>query len=170
MESIRFILALDDGVLDPIEIPISSFQARLRSGSPSFLSVVVPGNDQYADIAARSDGDLTLTMQRVAAETVLEEEDLCTVDLEEIRIDEGAKSISLTLSGHRTVTYTPASVTLTGSSYRYEYAGRIRHRLFPDMHVQPGDTVTIGDDTYTAGVIVWTVSESNATMEIAQEE
>lgn len=44
--------------LDDIEIPMSSFQARRRSGEPTYLSVVIPGLDHAEAIAARSNGTI----------------------------------------------------------------------------------------------------------------
>lgn len=166
--SIRYILTLSDGILEDLIIPISSFQGRFRSGDPTFLSVVVPGNDQYADIAARDEGDLILTMQYLVGGVVFHSEEICTVDLEDIRIDEGASSVSVELSGHRTVTNTPKTTQLSGSSYKAVSDGKIRYRCTPDLYLRPGDTVVVGDDTFTAGVISWTVDPSQQTMEVEE--
>jgi hypothetical protein len=49
-----------DGESD-ITIPISSCQMRRRDGEPTYMSVVVPGYDDYADeILARTNGDMVL--------------------------------------------------------------------------------------------------------------
>jgi len=166
--AIRYTLTLSDGVLDDIIIPISSFQGRFRTGDPTYLSVVVPGNDQYADIAARDEGALILTMQYLVDGVVYHAENICTVDLEDIRIDEGASSVSVSLSGHRTVTHAAKTTQLTGAAYKAVYDGKIRYRCTPELYLRPGDTVTVGDDTFTAGMISWTVDPSQQTMEVEE--
>jgi len=168
--SIRYKLTLSDGILDDIDIPISSFQGRFRTGDPTFLSVVVPGNDQYEDITDRDEGDLILTMQYLIDGVVYHSEEICTVDLEDIRIDEGAGSVSVTLSGHRTVTHIPKTTQLTGESYKAVYGGKIRYRCTPDLYLRPGDICIVGDDTFTAGVITWMVNPSYVTMEVEEAE
>ncbi len=166
--TIRYILTLSDGILDDIDIPISSFQGRFRSGDPSFLSVVVPGNDQYEAIAERDQGDMILTMQYCVDGAVFHSEVLCTVDLEEIRLDHGSVSASVTLSGHRTVTHFPKASYIVGESYRSVYGGKVRYRCPPDLYMRPGDTVIIGRDIFVAGMVTWMVTPSSATMEIAE--
>lgn len=169
--SIRYTLTMHmaSGSLDDIVIPISSFQGQFRTGEPTFFEAIVPGNDQYGDIANRVGAELILTMQYVIGGVVYHSEEICTVDLESIRLDEGSSSASIALSGHRTVTHTPKTVKLTGVSYRAVTDGKIRIRCTPDLYLQPGDTCIAGEDTFTAGVITWAVNPSNITMEVAEE-
>ena len=165
---IRYILTLRQTGMDDLVVPISSFQTRLRTGDPTYLSVVVPGNDQYDAIAARDDAEMILTMEYVIDGTVYHYEEVCTVDLEDVRLDQGSTSVSVTLSGHRTVTHSAKIVSLTGQSYKAVYDGKIRYRCTPDLYLRPGDTCIIGDDTFVAGVITWMANPSYQTLEIEE--
>jgi hypothetical protein len=168
--NIRYSLAVSDPSYGPdIVVPISSFQGRFRSGDPTFLSVVVPGNDQYADISAREDGELILTMQYVLDGAVFRSEEMCRVDIEEVRLDYGSQSVSVTISGHKTVTNYSKTVQLTGESYKAVYSGKIHYRCTPDLYLRPGDTCIVGDDSFVAGTISWFVTPDSVTMEIAEE-
>ena len=154
--------------LDDLEIPITSFQGRFKSGDPSFLSVVVPGMDLAAEIAARAGGTLTVYAVKEYRSGHETSEILGSVVNDEIRIDEGVTSQSITIDGHRTTTHTPKAVTLSGSEYRATYGGATRVRCTPDFYLRPGDTVTIDDDTFVVQTITWYVNESGASMEVSE--
>jgi len=154
--------------LDDLEIPITSFQGRFKSGDPSFMSVVVPGMDLAAEIAARAGGTLkvyAIKEYRAGHETP---ELLGSVINDEIRIDEGSISKSITIDGHKTTTHSAKAVTLSGAEYRATYGGATRVRCTPDFYLRPGDTVTIDDDTFVAQTITWYVNESGASMEVSE--
>ena len=149
-------------------LPISSFQGRFRSGDPSFLSVVVPGMDYSADIAARSTGDIAVYMVKTYRDGNRISEEIMTVDLEDIRIDEGGINQSISLSGHRTTTYSSQEVTLAGTSYKNVLNGKNRYRCSPHLYLRPGNTVTIDGETFTADEINWAMSVESQTMEVAE--
>lgn len=122
-------------LLDDLAVPMSSFQGRFRSGDPSFLSVVTPGTDLADDISAMFDfssaastvvagllgeGDgnlvipvvstpsgpvLSVSMVKTYADGNIISEQIMSVILEDVRIDEGSSNQSITLSGHQTTTY-----------------------------------------------------------------
>lgn len=151
-----------------ITIPISSFQGRFRSGDPSYLSCVVPGLD-YADaITARSSGDLEIWMKKTYKDGNIITERLAVVDLEDIRIDEGTESQSISLEGHRTETYSAKSINLVGANYKNITKGKTRYRCQPNIFLRPGDTVTINGDTFVADVISYAISVASRTMEVAE--
>jgi len=94
--------------------------------------------------------------------------EISRASLENITTDRGASSESITLVGHKTTTYSPKAVNLTGTSYTNLRDGSLRYRCSPDLYVRPGDTVTVGDDTFTVGEISWTVSVDAETFEVAE--
>ncbi len=157
-----------DGLSDQV-LPISSFQGRFRSGDPSFLSVVVPGLDYAEAINARSNGDLIVFMVKTYPAGASIAEAICTVDLEDIRLDEGTSSQSITLAGHRTESWPAKSISLSGVSYRCVTNGKFRCRCVPDLYVRPGDTVEVNGDTFTADLITWTVGAGIESMEVSEE-
>jgi len=161
-----------DGTTD-IEIPISSFQARLRSGSPTYLQVVIPGMDYASQITARSNGDLKVDAAYLVGGEYTARETIITVNLEDIRTDKGTINQSITLTGHKQTTYTNKTITLTGATYKNTINGAIRYRFAePNLHLFPGDTAIVGTDTFEANVISYFVGASTGgiktTMEIAE--
>lgn len=157
-----------DGLSD-VEIPIKSFQARRKSGEPSYLSVVVPGY-AYADaINDRSNGQLVIDMAFIVDGSESLREEIIRVDLEDISISKGARNRSFTLSGHRTETFGGNSLTLENPTYRLSENGKLRYRFaLPDLYLNPGDSVTVGDDSLTVDEVSYFVSIGRSQMEIAE--
>jgi len=158
--------------LSRLTIPMSSFQGRFSSGDPSYLSVVTPGFSQSSDITNRVDEEdppeLSVYMVKTYADGNQISELIMVVDLEDVRIDQGAVNQSITLEGHRTNTYTAKSVTLSGASYKNLEDGSLRYRCSPDLYLRPGDTVTVNGDTFTANYISMAMSVDSQTMEVSE--
>jgi hypothetical protein len=157
-----------DGV-DDIEIPMSSFQARRRSGEPTYLTAVVPSADYAAAIAARANGTLRIDQGYVLAGSILQREPIMETDIDEAAIHHGGRQSSIRLTGYREATYTPKAITLSGATYRGVSGGKIRYRLAkPYIFLNPGDTVTIEDDTLTIGVMSYSISPLAQQIEIQE--
>ena len=101
-------------------LPMSNFNARLLSGSPSYLQAVVPGGEDFiSEISARALEDLVVTWKSVDSETgeVLDSAEIVTVNFENMAVARGANKRSLTLTGHKQKTYsTPKTVEISGHS------------------------------------------------------
>jgi hypothetical protein len=156
-----------DGTSD-IEIPISSFQTRLRNGDPTYLSVVVPGREYIDAVNARPNGEMIIEMAYRVDGAVQYREPIVKVDLEDIRIDEGPTSTSVTLTGHRTESYSSRTVILQGVAYKSTIDGLIRVRASIDLFLRPGNTVVAGDDTFVCNLITCRVGENYQYMEIQE--
>lgn len=146
----RFILA--SATQGDITIPISSFSARIRSGAPSYLSVVVPDYDTYiAAITARAaDGVLYLYLARDAVTFV----EMLHVNLEDIDYTLDANTQSISLAGHRTFTNpAPVNVTVTGYSYLSRSGNVQRMRCGIHNDIDARDRVITPDVNFTAGVV-----------------
>ncbi|RLB92209.1 MAG: hypothetical protein DRH26_06790 [Deltaproteobacteria bacterium] len=158
-----------DGETD-IQIPIKSFQSRLRSGDPTYLSVAIQGTEYASAISARANGDLVVKMAYMdSAGDIQLAEEIARVLLESIDILEGGKNQSIVLSGHATTTPTPKTVTLEDPIYSRLYEGKYRYRFAePDLYLRPGDTVEVDDITFTADLISYSVNARNQLMEIAE--
>jgi hypothetical protein len=154
--------------LADLAIPMSSFQARFKSGDPSFLSVVTPGMDLALDIADRAGGLLRVYMVKTFSDGNQIREMLGEVTNDDIRTDEGTENQSVTLDGHKTVTFTPKALALSGPQYRAAYGGGVRYRCTPDFYLRPGDTVTINEETFQANVISWAISVESELMEVSE--
>jgi len=161
----------EDPVVSDIEIPISSFQARLRYDQPTYLAVVIPDIDTYsALVTARSNGDLSVDMAWVLNGVEEYRETIVTVDLESIATDEGARNQSINLSGHRTVAYTNHFVELDSVTYKALQAdGKLRFRTSPpDLYLRAGDIAWYGSDEIEVVNISNTVSVDAQTMEVTE--
>ena len=156
-----------DGVED-IVIPIKSFQSRLKSGDPTYLSVVIPGIDYASAINLRLNGDLVVRMGYLSNSEIILSEIISIVDFENIIIYDGTTNKTITLDGHRTETFTPKEINLTGSSYKNLTAGKLRYRCTPNLYVRPGDTVNIDDDSFTIENITYSVSPELETFEVSE--
>ncbi len=154
--------------LEDLVVPMSSFQARFRSGSPSYLAVIIPTEEYSDDIIARTAGDLIVYMVKTYASGNVHEEQLGGVDIEDIRVDQGASSCSITVSGHRTETFTAKTIALEGASYKNLAGGKLLYRCAPNMYLRPGDTVQVNGDEFTADLITWAIGVGSETMEVSQ--
>jgi hypothetical protein len=152
-----------------ITIPISSFSARVKADNPSYLSVVIPDlENQAAAINARPNGELVIEMVYEIDGRDAFRWEIVRVDLEEIRTDEGPRSQSITLSGHKTNNYTPKNIELATANYRNVDEGWLRFRAAIDPLVKPGDTVTIDADTFVAGEVIFNANTSRQIMELVE--
>jgi hypothetical protein len=142
----------------------------MRQGDPSYLSVVIPGTDYAEDIADRSNGSIVLhTAYPDGAGGWTQRETIGAVELESVRIDDGPVNQTITLSGHRTETFSAKSVSLSGIEYRYTDAGVRRVRCAPHLYLRPGDAVDAGTGyAFTANLISYTVSPGQQTMEVSE--
>jgi hypothetical protein len=164
-----------DGETD-ITIPIASCQMRRRDGKPTYMSVVVPDYDAYADeILARPNGEMVFYKGVRFADDSIQVQEIARVDmeLENLRMDKGPKSRSITVVGHKTVSTTdPNVVTLSGASYRNYAGGTRRYRCDVDLWLRPGDTAVIEgqDEQFQVGYISYTIGIGQEEMEIVEVE
>jgi len=130
-------------VYTTLVLPIRSFQARLCSGRPSYLSVVVPGLEYAEEIADRN--DLVMVLDKIAIQngvTVLSEM-LVIVYLEAVRVDEGVNSSAITLEGHITQTHEQKFLPLQDVTYVCVDDGKYTIRCAqPDWFLKPGHYAT----------------------------
>lgn len=164
-----FTLTGDSDSTTDVEISISSFQCRLRSGDPTYLSIVIPGINYSDEIIARSNGDLVIDMAYKIDGEISQREEIVRVELEDIRIDQGARNQSVTLSGHKTETFGSKIVTLQDVTYMRSLNGKLTYRTAtPDLFLRPGDTVKYNTDEFTVGLISYTVAVNRQQMEVTE--
>ena len=155
-------------------LPISSFQARIRSGDPTYLEAVVPNALIYAaGIADRTAGDIIVRQAaNVWEDGTIYYAEIARVGFESLQTDQGASAYTARLSGHRTETYSiGASRGLQSvSTVAMQADGKRRVRCAPDFLCRPGVTVTWNDgtDSMTAGMLTLTVSVDQQTMDITE--
>lgn len=165
-----WITGMGDG-LSNLEVPVSSVQCRARSGSPTYLQVVIPGMAHADAVAARSNGQIVVEIvYKTAAGAVLQAEEIARVDIEDVQTHEGGRSRSIIVEGRRTTTHTSKAVTLGQSTYRRYSYGRLACRFAkPDPYLRPGDVVTTDQgDTFTVDSITYLMSPARFTMEVSE--
>jgi hypothetical protein len=145
-------------------VPISSASARLRSGAPSYLQVVIPDYHTWVDVIVNPAIDLYLYKKIIGTGTW---ELITWVDCETIRTDIGARNKSITLSGHRT--YTPAAVGAVLQDYSYISTGaRTTIRCSIINSPVPGGNVIAGTHAnITAEQVTYTINSRQASIEIS---
>ena len=158
----------DDGLAD-IDLPIASFQARLRDGEPSYLSCVVPNSLAYAgEVASRPNGEIIVLKGLRLWDGTEHLQEIARVNYESVQIDRGARNDSLTLSGHKTVTSSAVKEwTVAGVSfYGLQTDGKRSIRADVDLFLRPGDTCIYGsggNDYFVAGQItIWVTARPAA--------
>lgn len=154
--------------LDGTEIPISTFQARFKSGDPTHLQVTIPDYVTWAaTVAAATDGEMIIAgTYFYGGETVLTQQ-ILAVDVDSIDFSEGPSSKTITLKGKRTISTTAQVAALSGSYSKQTQSGTTTYQLAViDYFLRPGDTATIGDDTITVDSITYTVSPGQAQMTV----
>ena len=157
-----------DGLADVV-IPISSWQARRKSGEPTFLSVVIPGTGYKTDIEARASGTMTIDMAYIVDGTEQYRETICRADYETMRADEGGRSQSLTLTGHRTESFVNKNIDLQDVVYISNDNGDYRFRcVTPDMYLNPGDTARYDGNSITVNQIVYSISTEGQSMDVEE--
>ena len=173
--SIVFICILTgspDG-LDDIELPISSFQSRLRDGTPTYLGVQVPNAVLYEPyVSDRPNGELVVSKGIKYVSGEINYSELVRVDLESVADNTGPKNSTMSLSGHST-TSNPGAKTVTISGIQttaLQADGKRRIRCDVDFFAKPGDTVEWGvAESMIAGLITITVGKL-AYMDITEAE
>jgi hypothetical protein len=75
----------------------------------------------------------------------------------------------MTLIGHKTATYIPKPVSLVDPVFFSDSGGKKRYRFaVPQLYLRPGDAVTVGTDTFTAGMVSIMVSGTSRQMEVSE--
>lgn len=155
--------------LDDIEIAMSSFQSRRRSGAPTYVSVVVPDINWSESINNRLNGNMKIDQGYKKDGEIIQRKTIIETTIDRVDFYEGGVNQSLVITGYSTKSYTPKILSLTGSTYRAITGGKLRYRLAkPYINLNPGDTVSIGDDTFAAGVISYIVSPDFQQVEIEE--
>ncbi len=157
-----------DGFSDMV-LAMSSFQTRLRQGEPSYLQCSVPVTDwSVSDLEDRQDGELVIEMGQKWSDGTITVNEIARVDFERVRLDQGATSQTVTLSGHRSTTNaSPKSVSLTGASIYSKDGSTVRYRTIPNNDLLPGDTASINGDSFEVATIQHVITPTLAYMEIS---
>ena len=160
--------------LTDLDLPMSSFQGRMRDGEASYLSCVIPNATDYeAGITARQNGDIVVKQGYKFSDGTTQLEEIARVDFETLAIDKGARSASATIVGHRTTTSsTVKEITVEGVSY-YALQADTKRRIRATFNtfLRIGDACIYGTaaaDRLTVGYISYAVDTTQAIMEVTE--
>lgn len=166
-----YLTGAPDDVATDLELPISSFQTRLRRSGNSVVTVVVKGADAYMDeIAERPSG-----MLQVWREYVLSDGTVASFLMIEAAFDDlatyagGRAGVTGTLTGIGPFApEIPETLTLNNPIYYSTSGGRRRYRCELDPRLRPGYTALINGETLVVETIVHIVDVKTTIMEIAE--
>lgn len=154
--------------LPDVTIPMSRFNVRKRSGSPSSATIIVPNGSFYAaSIAARPDGDIIINrITRFKSGLNLVEE-LIDVNFNNFRSDLGPANDTITFGGRKqTTNTTPSTVPIGKAVIRRDINGRLSYRAVLDVSVQPADTIDINGEQFVVDNISYTVDQNTEVMDV----
>jgi len=155
--------------LSDVEIPVESFTTRKRSGSPTYLSIVVKDAGTYADlISNRSNGEIVMSRGYILTDGSTFFNEIVRTSIDDIKTFEGGDNSSVGLVGYKTVSSNGKSRTLYNPKYRAVSNGKRRFRLPVDNFIEPGDEVTIGAETFVIDFVTITESENDSSMELSE--
>jgi len=163
--------ANESPTLDDAVLPLSSFQATLRNRTPSYLSCVIPFQNEIPDqIAARPNGEIQVRKGYRLTDGTYNTEIIATANFESAAQYEGDRSGSIELTGYKTTTNAaPAERTLSGISYKNrQHNGKMVVRCDVNLFLKPGDVANYGTGTMTVGIIRLVVNEYQAFMEVTE--
>lgn len=164
-------LDIDDGVLDPIRIPISSWQATLQADRSTFVQAVVPAVLDWVDaITARlTAGQIIITQAARFASGTEQEYEAARVPLQQFRVSRGPNRATAVLSGYSTIAAASASAVRVLRNVRsYDSSGGSRYRCDIDPTVRPGNTAQVGADTFVVAYINIYVNDSDRYMDVGE--
>jgi len=166
-----YLTGAENGLDTDLELPISSFQTRLRNDGLSYLSCVVNGVDAYVSaIAARSNGKLKIWREYVLDDGGVSPFLMAAADYDEMQISSGGRAGTTgQLAG--TGNFAPETaetITLQNPTYYGLSGGKRRYRCELDPRLRPGDTAIINGDTFVVGTIVHIIDVTTTTMEISE--
>ena len=150
-------------------IPTSNFQARKRTGNPTYISATIPGYNYAQEISDRANGEIIISIGYEIDGVVELEEEILRASLEEIRPDDGGINRAITLSGNKTQSFINQTATIENPIYRSIQSGNIVYRFAHiDPWINPGDTCIVGEDSFTVDYIIYMVNSYQTVMEIRE--
>ncbi len=153
--------AADD--LQDLAISISSIQGRYRENGSGYGRVVVPAALGYVDeIAARPNGEIVVTFTQGDLS-----EEMLRFEPKYIRLDRGAESQSMTLSGAFDVSARAEKLhDLQDVTYLPTTDGVPRYRAAARGDIRPGDTVRYAGASHIVTEVVWQAADEMTQMEV----
>jgi len=167
---IYYALELDDGVLDAIRIPISSWQATVQTDRASYAQAVIPAATQWIDaVTARAGGEFIVYRGVRYQNGDTQEAELARAPLNDVRVDRGPTNVTMTISGYATLEASGTVLNRTLTNVRSEsISGGFRVRADLDFFLRPGHQATSRGTTFTVSYINYYVTGGDEYMDVGE--
>jgi hypothetical protein len=165
-----YALEIDDGVLDAIRIPISSWQATVQTGRASYTQAVIPGALQWVGaVSDRADGEIIIYRGVRYSNGDTQEVELARAPLQISTLDEGPINQTMRVSGYSTITPPSGALTRTLRNIRSRSTtSGLRVRCDIDWFLRPGHTADAGGSLFTVSYINYYANTSDEYMDVGE--
>ena len=167
-----YALEIDDGVLDPIRIPISSWQATVQTGRASYAAAVIPGALQWVDAVndRAEEGRFTVYRGVRYQNGETQETEMASAPLQVVQFDQGPINATMSISGYETVAAPGHALTRTLRNVRSRSisAAGLRVRCDIDFFLRPGHTAVAQGDELQVAYINYYVNSSDEYMDVGE--
>lgn len=170
-EQTYYALEIDDGVLDPIRPPISSWQATVQAGRASYAQAVIPAAINWVSgIDDRESGELIIYRGARFPDGTTQETELARAPMNDVRLDQGPTNVTMTISGYSTIAAPEYALTRTLRNVRSESTanGLRRVRCDIDWFLRPGNTAIARGSSFVVSYINYYVNSSDAYMDVGE--
>jgi len=146
-------------------LPLQSIQATLRESTDSYISVVVSDTLQ-AEVNARPNGIIEIYKTKDGGTPAL----VYSVNFNNLRLDQGTRSGTLTLSGRSTASFgTPATVVLTDVvKDNLQTSGLRELEIGAHNDIKPTDTADYDSVQTVIDLVEITVNDNGTLIRIAE--
>lgn len=168
---VYYALEIDDGVLDPVRIPISSWQATVQFSRASYAQAVIPAADQWIDaVTDRAAGEFIVYRGVRFSDGEMLESELARAPLGQVRVDRGPTNVTMTISGYATLAPPAQSLTRILQNVRSEsIQSGLRVRCDLDFFLRPGYMATARGTTFQVGYINYYVNSADEYMDVGEQ-
>ena len=162
---------IDDGILDAIRPPISSWQATVQSGRSSYAQAVIPAATAWVDLieARAAAGEFIIYRGVRYSDGTTQETELARAPLGDVRLDVGPTNATMTISGYAVLPPPQGALTRTLANVRSESTGGgLRVRCDIDWFLRPGHTAVSRGTSFTVSYINYYANASDEYMDVGE--
>jgi len=165
-----YAMELDDGVLDAIRIPISSWQATVQLDRSSYAQCVIPAATDWVDpVTDRNTGEFIIYRGVRYSDGSTQESELARAPVQTVRFDSGPINATMVLEGYATLAPPTQILTRTLQNVRSESTTNgLRVRCDIDWFLRPGQLAVSRGTTITVGYINYYVNSSDQYMDVGE--
>ena len=164
-------LDIDDGVADPIRIPISSWQATLQADRANFVQAVIPNVGEWiTSVSARRDSGEIIIYHTVRETDGSEQEwEAARAPLQQFLTDQGPLRFTGRVVGYATASLgNPCVVRVLRNIRSVSTSAGLRVRCDYDPTLRPGETVRAGELEFRAAYINAYCTDSDRYMDVGE--